>query len=158
MDFQTGNWAGYDLRLSVESGRLLRVYLNGEKVIEYELPRRAPAARFGLWSATFCHASFTQVTPAIPLADVNSDRWYSRFRGEQGGGSVLPTYYKGVFRRDLAVAPPNTRPDDTDADAPASAESASTPCGAAASSRCPNMPRLTAFAFARRPFSAPTTT
>ena len=99
---QTWSWVGYDLRLSVESGRLLRVYLNGDKVIEYELPRRAPAARFGLWSATFCIASFTQVTPAIPLADVNPDWWNVRFRGEQGGGSVLPTYYKGVFRRDLS--------------------------------------------------------
>lgn len=96
---ETWNWIACDLKLGIESGRILRVHLNGQKVIEYELARRAPPARFGLWSATFCSASFTQVTPAIPLAEVDTNWWPVRFWGEDGAGSVLPTHYRAMFRR-----------------------------------------------------------
>ena len=99
---QNNSWVGMDLGLELESGRFVRVYLGGRKVIEYESTIRSVPGQIGVWVAPNTKAYVTSVMPGIPraqlpLAGVNGWRLLASPVAPFG---EMPTLYQGHFRRD----------------------------------------------------------
>jgi len=102
---QNNSWVGMDLGLELESGRFVRVYLGGRKVIEYESTTRSVPGQMGVWVAPNTKAYVTSVMPGIsrpqlPPGGVNGWRLLYSSLYPWGSSGNMPTLYQGHFRRD----------------------------------------------------------
>ena len=108
---KTRIWVMCDLKLSIESGRMLSVYLNDSEIINYEFPARIAPRKFGFISSGNCKGTFTDIKPPIKMDSTPKDFDLSLWRLNQMGPpyapgpwqaqpSPLPSHYKGVFDKE----------------------------------------------------------
>ena len=98
---QPVSWVGFGLSIERESGRFVKVHLDGRKVIDYESPVRVASGQARLWATQNTRAYFTKLHPSLPnqtLQAAQSNGWTaSQYTSPP---NVMPTAYQGVFSKD----------------------------------------------------------